>query len=306
MLEADPQNQSFNWGDLSDSNAYAEWRAAKLSMAERAMKWAPVEIADLSQPTDSERAELNLRCRNTNFAHYLSQGPDEGSETVRTALRSFTSGFGLKVAELHRSAKSHGIVALQVSQDEAKRGYIPYTSRSMNWHTDGYYNAPEDYVAGFVLHCARPAATGGVNELLDPEIAYIRLRDRDPALVLALMHSQAMSIPANQEPDGKLRPESVGPVFFPDPATGRLQMRYTARTRSITWRDDRLTCEAEAFLREHLTAGDPLARRLSLAAGEGILNNNVLHNRTEFADQGSPETGRLIYRVRFHDRVEGS
>ena len=176
----------------------------------------------------------------------------------------------------------------------------------MNWHTDGYYNAPQDYVAGFVLHCARPAISGGVNEVLDPEIAYIRIRDKSPEFVEALMHPQAMSIPENMEPDGRLRPESTGPVFFADPGTGRLQMRYTARTRSIEWRKDAATGEAQAFLREHLVNGDPLACKLSLKAGEGILNNNVLHNRTSFDDDDQAGGGRLIYRIRFHNRVEGS
>jgi hypothetical protein len=38
-----------------------------------------------------------------------------------------------------------------------------------------------------LLHCVRPAASGGVNRLLDPELAYIALRDAVPALVRALM-----------------------------------------------------------------------------------------------------------------------
>jgi len=190
-----------------------------------------------------------------------------------------------------------------VSDETSKRGYIPYTTRAMNWHTDGYYNAPQDYIAGFVLHCVQPAADGGVNELLDPEIAYIRLRDRNPALLHALMHPRTMSIPENREPDGTLRPESIGPVFFADPATGRMQMRYTARTRSIAWRDDPATQEAEQFLREEL-GRDPLITRLALTAGQGVLNNNILHNRTGFSD--GVGAGRLIYRVRFHNRVEGN
>jgi hypothetical protein len=32
-----------------------------------------------------------------------------------------------------------------------------------------------------ILHCMRAAAEGGVNRLLDHEIAYIALRDHDPA-----------------------------------------------------------------------------------------------------------------------------
>ncbi|MFC3117382.1 hypothetical protein ACFOHS_00195 [Jhaorihella thermophila] len=57
-------------------------------------------------------------------------------------------------------------------------------------------------------------------------------------------------------------------------------MRYTARTRSIEWRDDPTTRAAEAWLRDHLVRGDPLTCTLRLDAGQGILNNNVLHDRT--------------------------
>ena len=295
--------QTFNWSDLQDDTSYQTWRTTKLKTAEAAKKMSPVDIVNLSQPSESERAELKARCKIMNFAHYSSPSSAQALDATESALRGFADHMGLRLAETHRSAGASGIVALQVSAAPTKRGYIPYTSRAMNWHTDGYYNAPRDYIAGFVLHCVRPAADGGVNELLDPEIAYIRLRDRNPALLAALMHRRAMSIPENREPDGTVRAESVGPVFFADPETGRMQMRYTARTRSIKWREDPATEEAQTFLREHLS-DDPLVCRLTLAAGQGILNNNILHNRTGFSD--SDAAARLIYRVRFHNRVEGS
>ena len=112
-----------------------------------------------------------------------------------------------------------------------------------------------------------------------------------------------MSIPENREPDGSLRPESVGPVFFADRVTGRMQMRYTARTRSIEWRDDPVTLAAADRLREILNAGDPLMQTVRLGPGEGILNNNVLHNRTGFEDGATEQDTRIMLRVRFHVRV---
>jgi hypothetical protein len=56
-----------------------------------------------------------------------------------------------------------------------------------------------------VLHCVRPAASGGVNRLLDPELAYIALRDADPAHGAALMQPDAMTIPARTDDDGVAR-----------------------------------------------------------------------------------------------------
>jgi hypothetical protein len=40
-----------------------------------------------------------------------------------------------------------------------------------------------------------------------------------------------------------------------------------------------------------------------LQAGEGLLCNNVLHNRTAFKDSDDPTQTRLLYRGRYFDRV---
>jgi len=297
-------NHEFNWSDLETDSGYREWRDAKLSQAQAALNLGPVEIKTLADPSESERSELMLRCRNTNFAWYTSPDLHSDSEKRRISLKSFSSTFGLTIAEAHRSAKDQGIVALRVTQDRNQAGFIPYTNRAMNWHTDGYYNAPENRISAFVLHCVEQAASGGTNDLLDQEIIYIRLRDHDPAFLAALMHPQAMTIPENTEADGSVRPVSVGPVFYPDPGTGRMQMRYTARTRSIAWREDETTLLAERWLRDHLSQGDPLALHVRLEAGQGVLNNNALHNRTGF-DNAQDGGTRLIYRIRFSNRVGG-
>ena len=56
-----------------------------------------------------------------------------------------------------------------------------------------------------MLHCVSPAADGGENGLLDPEIAYLRLRDENPEFIRALMAPDAMTIPANTEEGGENR-----------------------------------------------------------------------------------------------------
>ena len=302
MLKEREQKQAFNWTVLDSATSYSKWRATKLSMAEKSLNLAPVALSDLANPSESERAEIAERCHSSNFALYSSP-PAKDDSAVRGQLRSFAQSFGLRIAEAHRSEGDQGIVALRVSDAPSQKGYIPYSTRAMNWHTDGYYNAPDNLISAFVLHCFQQAADGGTNDILDPEIVYIRLRDGHPAYLRALMHPQAMTIPENVEPDGSVRPASVGPVFYADAATGRLQMRYTARTRSIEWRDDTATLEAEAWLRDYLSTGDPLALHVRLRPGMGVLNNNVLHNRTAFADGPETDTTRVIFRVRFHNRI---
>ena len=297
------EKQRFDWSDLADTQAFIMWGTDKLDGAKRSLERAPVTIGKLGCPDAGSIAEVVERCRKDNWAVYESSESESDSELVRTGLRGFASAFGLQIAEAHRSAGDHGIVELRQTDEQRQRGYIPYSNRAMNWHTDGYYNGPADHISSFVLHNVQQASSGGVNQLIDPEIVYIRLRQSNPAFVAALMHREAMVIPENREPDGSIRPVSVGPVFFADPATGRLQMRYTARTRSIEWRDDPATGEAVDFLRE-LLASEPLTCTIRLKPGQGILNNNVLHNRTEFEDDKDSGT-RIVYRVRFHNRVGG-
>jgi len=296
------EDNRFSWKNPKADGFYQKWRDERLKLAESPLNAQFVEISDLANPTESEITEMSRRCRETNLALYTApQGAD-----LRSDLRQFAQAFDLRIAEKHRSAGGDGIVALRESDAAGQRGYIPYSTRKMNWHTDGYYNADDDRISAMVLHCATPAQQGGENQFLDPAIAYIRLVDENPDYARALMHDQVMTIPENRESDGSLRAASVGPVFYPDPETGRMQMRYTARTRSIEWRDDALTTEAVAFLQSTLEKPDPLTLSLRFKAGQGVLCNNALHNRTGFDAPGQATSPRVVYRVRFHNRVKGS
>ncbi|MDP2004165.1 MAG: TauD/TfdA family dioxygenase, partial [Rubrivivax sp.] len=184
---------------------------------------------------------------------------------------------------------------------DGRGGFIPYTDRAIRWHTDGYYHPAERRIRGMILHCVRPAASGGVNGLLDHELAYLRLRDLSPAHVRALMQPDVMTIPARTDDDGVARAAQSGPVFSVDD-DGCLHMRYTARTRSIEWTDNAATRAAVAALEAVLAADASGVFHLRLQPGMGIVGHNVLHDRTGFSDD--PLHPRLLYRARFLDRVE--
>jgi hypothetical protein len=152
-----------------------------------------------------------------------------------------------------------------------------------------------------LLHCVERAESGGENELLDHEIAYIRLRDRNPQHIRALMAGDAMTIPARVENGHIERAAQAGPVFSVD-AGGFLHMRYTARAVSIEWKSDAATRAALAALENILAAAAPWVFRGRLEPGMGLISNNVLHTRTPFTD--SERHRRLIYRARYYQRVE--
>ena len=287
---------------LADPEAYRVWRAAKLTRHPTDPRELEVVIADPDAPSAAELEAIRAACDRADMCLYRFAGAPRDEAAARRAVSSLAAAAGLERFEKHRSAGTDGIVAIEVADDAHRSGFIPYSTKPIGWHTDGYYayEGPERAIRAMVLHCVRPAREGGINSLLDHEIAYIRLRDRDPALVAALMRPNAMTIPPSVEEDGSVRAEAVGPVFEVDPATGALLMRYTARKRWIAWADDALTREAVAAL-EAICADDPLIFRLGLAAGQGVLCNNVLHDRTGFGEDA--DSKRLLLRIRSYDRL---
>ncbi len=279
---------------------YRRWCAWKLENYPARAEDVVVEVQDPRALTPAEADRILGVCRKANMVIYRSR---LGALADKTIPRLLGERFGLKRLDSNLLADEDNITSLEVMPEKSGRGYIPYSNRRLLWHTDGYYNPASARIRAMVLHCVRPAADGGENALLDPDIAYIRLRDADPAHVRALMAPDAMTIPPNTE-EGAERPASVGPVFAIDSAGGNLHMRYTARTRSIQWKDDAATRAAVRALESLLADDSPTVFRYRLNAGEGLLCNNVLHNRTAFQDAG--DAHRLLYRARYHDRIAGT
>ncbi len=276
---------------------YRQWRKARLDSQPHGVEALCIEIGGLTNLNDAEETAIKAACKQFNMAIYRCR--DEFVD--RAAVRSFASRFGLLRPDLHLCANDDGVSELSVASEGTRSGYVPYSNRSLSWHTDGYYNDRAQQVRAVVLHCAAPAATGGENALLDPDIAYILMRDEDPRFITAFEHPECMSIPANIGAEGEIRPAVCGPVFSYD-SHGALHMRYSARKRNIQWRDDDLTRAARDLLSAMLADKNSPVFHYRLRAGEGLISNNVLHNRTAFED--GPGHKRLLYRARFYDRVE--
>ncbi len=283
-----------------NDGAYRAWRERKLARYPRTPGDLVCAVSSLENPPDHEIRAIAACLARANMALYQC---DPDYPVNAPALMRFAARFGLRRCEHHRSAHGDTMVALEVADDATRARYIPYSNRPLNWHTDGYYNAIETPVRAFLLHCVRSAPAGGANALLDPEIAYIRLRDENPAFIPALMHPRAMTIPENRHAEGTVRPARTGPVFSIDAKTNALHMRYSARSGNIVWRDDEETRAAVRFLRALLDGGEPLIHAVTLRPGQGILCANVLHKRTGFEDRPERASGRLLYRIRFLDSL---
>lgn len=283
---------------LDTVQTYLRWRDDKLARYPRSAEDLIVEVRDPRNPTDSELVELRRVCATANMAVYASRLADEPDKSIP---RRLGERLGLSLPRANLLADEDGITSLQAVAGKSAAGYIPYSNQRLLWHTDGYYNGPAERIGAFILHCVRPAAEGGANRLLDPEIAYILLRDADPGYVAALEAPDAMTIPANVVNGAEIRAACIGPVFSTH--RGALHMRYTARSRSIAWRADEATRAAVAFLGRILDTDSPHVFALRLTPGQGLVCNNVLHNRTAFTDHAEPGRSRLVYRARYFDRI---
>ena len=283
--------------NLDNGEGYARWRERKLSDPASDIGALVVEIDDPFQLSGAERRALLDRLGRFNMAIYACTR-DDGRD--KNAIRAIGRAFGLARLDDNMCADDDAVTSLTVQEDALHKGYIPYSTRPIAWHTDGYYNDLDHQIFSLLLHCVQPAAKGGANKLMDPDMLYIRLRDEEPAYIRALMHPEAMTIPANRTDGTEIRPDRSGPVFMVRP-DGRLHMRYTDRSRSIAWRDDPVTQEAVKALKRGLAENPPGLEGV-LQPGQGLICNNVLHTRSGFEDEGTP---RLLYRARYFDAVEG-
>ena len=282
---------------LDNTSIYNEWRRKKLSLYPVSLENLLVKIDNICRITPKEESLILERCQKYNMAVYQV---GEGQCDINQ-LKSFCRVFGLENLDHHYCNDGDGITALRVSQDNNKGGFIPYSDKAISFHTDGYYNAPEEQIHGVLLHCHTPAIEGGENLVMDQEMAYLRTRDESPAFIEALMKPDAMTIPAHVENGRVLRAEQTGPVFSIYDNGQRLHMRFSQRKRYIKWREDDISRQAVAFLNQLLQDNQQDMLQIKLSKGQGVICNNVLHTRTAFKD--TKEQSRLIYRGRFFEPV---
>jgi hypothetical protein len=280
-------------------NTYQQWKNTRLENYPCSADSVRVEIAGLLNISVAERAAIVKNCERYNMAIYSCR--DDSVD--RLAIREFAAGFGLTRLDHHLCANADGVAELSAQSGGVRAGYIPYSNRSLSWHTDGYYNEPSRQIQSVILHCVRSAESGGQNTLLDSDMAYILLREEDPRFIKAFEHPECMTIPANTNEGKVLRAKVSGPVFSYAPG-GAVHMRFSARKKNIQWRDDAITRAARDFLAGILADENGPLNHYRLRAGEGLISNNVLHNRTAFVDDSTNK--RLLYRARFFDRVESS
>lgn len=285
---------------LEHEDVYREWRDKKLTGYPQNLSDLLVEINDPRTLTQSEFEAIRQRCKKANMAIYAgTTGTDRDPEIPLSMGRKF----GVQGLNKNWLADETGLTSITVVEKGTRQEFIPFTNKAINWHTDGYYNTASEQIQALNLHVVQRAASGGENALMDHEIAYILLREKNPDYIRALMSPHTLIIPARIEDGKTARNEESGPVFSITPA-GNLHMRYTIRVNNVFWADDALTREALATLEGILHSDSPYIYRGLLQPGMGLVSNNVLHDRAAFTD--SAEYKRHYYRARYFDRLAGT
>lgn len=293
---------------LDNQAAYQAWRKQKLANTPDYRHADPnnlfIHISDPNQLSPAEQQLIANACKHTNMALYRLA--EHSIESDKKAILKFAKQLGLKRLDHNLCADDDDLTSITHTKHQGQHNYIPYSTKRLSWHTDGYYNTKDHQIHGILLHCAMPAKSGGESLLLDHEIAYILLRDENPDYIKAFMQDDAMTIPANTLDGKTIREAQTGPIFSIN-GNGRLHMRYSARKRNIEWKQNAHTLEAAAFLDalwEQATKGEsPHVLRYTLQAGEGLVCNNILHCRTAFEDFDDPTKKRLLYRGRYFDHI---
>lgn len=286
--------------NLENKDLYEKWRDQKLKDYPTNIGDLIVEVIDPRILSNVEHQAMLEVCRKTNMVIYAGKTATDPDPEIPLSIGR---RFGVQCLDNNWLANDSGLTSLTVAKQGVRQRYIPYTNQAINWHTDGYYNTPQNQIHSLLLHVVQRAAEGGENALMDHEIAYILLREKNPDYIQALMGPNVMTIPARLEKGKVARAEEAGPVFSIT-SSGDLHMRYTIRVNNVIWSDDPLTQEALNYLQDILNGDSPYIYRGLLEAGMGLVSNNVLHDRAAFTD--SKEYKRHFYRARYFNRLYGT
>ena len=265
------------------------------------LRWAEEKEKNIPQNTDgiivnihninnvkiSEIAKIKETINKYNSCIYSSKV----ALKTNTNLLKFVESVGMRTYDCN-NIESNEISTITPLQNN-KINYIPYTDKSLNWHTDGYYDKKS--IFSWLLHCVNPATLGGENYFLDHELAlreYI-LRNDD---VNNLMAEDALTIPESKDTS---RSEISTYVFSFKNQYKKLHMRFSMRKDNIG--TSRKANSAITKLRE-IIENDCAKYSLTykLQKNEGIITNNILHGREAFKDD---KVKRKLLRIRSYERL---
>ena len=276
---------------LNTKEDYKRWKDKKLESFTRNIDHLTVHISNPNSVSKPEKNKVISLLRSNNLAFF---NIDNISYKDKSSIKRFAFQIGLGDYEFDSRSDDGGLTEIKEHKHNDKISeYIPYTTKELNWHTDGYYNTKDNSILSWLLFCNTQSEKGGVNKYLDHEISYILFNDISNK-IKDLMLENTCCIPENLM---TRRKEVLNPVYMFDDE--KLHMKFSMRKKNIIWNDASL--RAINILKSIIEDSSEYHITKKFAEGEGVITNNVIHKRTAFTN--SENKNRLLYRLRSKRRV---
>ena len=276
---------------LNTKEDYKRWKDKKLESFTRNIDHLTVQVSNPNSISKPEKNKVISLLRSNNLAFF---NIDNISYKDKSSIKRFAFQIGLGDYEFDSRSDDDGLTEIKEHKHNDKISeYIPYTTKELNWHTDGYYNTKDNSILSWLLFCNTQSEKGGVNKYLDHEISYILFNDISNK-IKDLMLENTCCIPENLITGRK---GVLNPVYMFDDE--KLHMKFSMRKKNIIWNDASL--KAINILKNIIEDSSEYHITKKFAEGEGIITNNVIHKRTAFTN--SENKNRLLYRLRSKRRV---
>lgn len=278
--------------NLDTGEDYKKWREEKLASYPRNVGDLVVELGDMTSLTKGEKGKILELVELANMCVYTAGSADLSMDSL------LALGKQLGVSDTDK-ARRHANSDELTNSGILNRA-IPFTTRAVRWHTDATYYGSDKTIQALFLLCKRPAVEGGSNKVLDHEILYILLRDKNPDALRVLMSKNCFKY--RNPTTGEIAENLGGKVFWTN-VGGNLCHRFSFRKTDMAWSEEDDVTAARAVLESLIQEESEYVIEGRLESGLGLISNNVLHTREKLVDSDNPEQTRLLFRARFYDRV---
>lgn len=278
--------------NLESDQDYLPWRDEKLAAYPRNVGDLVVELGDMTAITNTEKARIMDLVERANMCVYTAGSAELSMDSV------LKLGAQLGISQTDKSTRHSN--SDELTDSGILNRAIPFTTRHVRWHTDATYYGSNRTIQALFLLCKRPAAEGGNNKLLDHELLYILMREKDPQALKILMGNNCFKY--RNPKTGEISQELGGKVFWCN-NDGQLNHRFSFRKIDMAWSEDSEVIAARDILESLLLNESEHVIEGRLESGLGLISNNVSHTREKLVDCDDKDCKRLLFRTRFYDRV---
>lgn len=278
--------------DLGSNEDYLKWRDEKLAAYPKNVGELVVELGDMTAMTPAEKAKILETVERANMCVYTAGS----AELEMSSLLTLGKQLGVR----HTDKSARHPQSDELTDSGILNKAIPFSTRHCNWHTDATYYGSDKTIQALFLLCKRPAVEGGSNKVLDHEVLYIQLRDKDPGALEVLMNKGCFNY--RNPATGEIDLHRGGKVFWTN-ADGHLCHRFSFRKTDMAWSGDSDVAAAAHVLESLISDESAHVIEGRLESGTGLISNNVLHTRERLVDSDDAAKKRLLFRARFYDRV---